>query len=97
MKEALDALNNLYDLLEEDGWDVDYDGGKLIVRLNNHTPPKELLLTYHGVMKQIWLASTQTGAHHFDYSNGEWVCTRTNRPLSVIINEELSSCEKKAT
>ena len=54
-------------------------------------PAGQYLLNYHGVAQQLWLSSPTTGAHHFDYQDSGWVCTRTHQPLLNVLGQELAA------
>lgn len=83
---AFTYLQELADTLENN-WDVDYIEGTLLIRC----PQAQLLLNYHGVMDQIWLSSPISGAHHFSYRSGKWLCTRTDRELESILRQDLNA------
>lgn len=49
---------------------------------------KQYVINKHGITHQIWLSSPFTGAHHFMFYEGAWVCTRTGREIDDILYEE---------
>ena len=60
----------------ESSWpqaDVDLLGETLTVIVPPH---HQYVINKHNVTQQIWVASPFTGAHHFQYKDGEWTCTR---------------------
>jgi iron donor protein CyaY len=83
---AFTYLQELADTLENN-WDVDYIEGALLIRC----PQAQFLLNYHGVMDQIWLSSPISGAHHFSYRCGKWLCTRTDRELESVLRQDLNA------
>ncbi len=48
----------------------------------------QYLINKHGVTRQIWVSSPFTGAHHFQFKNGQWRCTRTDIPIEDLLIEE---------
>lgn len=84
------ALDQLLAFFETAYPEADAELGEdvLIVILPNG---KQYLINKHGVTHQIWVASPFTGAHHFAYTSGQWLCTRTNRELHSLIQEERTS------
>lgn len=83
---ALKYLSDLCDSLE-DSYDADYANDNLVIQ---HTSG-QFLLNYHGTMDQIWLSSPLSGAHHFIYKNGQWLCTRTSNTIDAILKEDLNA------
>jgi frataxin len=73
--------------LEGAGFDGDCDGCSLIFHAKDGKP---YLLNYHGVTRQIWLASPLTGAHHFRLQEGRWVSTRSSDNLISLLEDELA-------
>jgi CyaY protein len=86
-EEAFKTLENIVSLLDNHNEiDVDFEDGK--IEINFHST--HILLSYHGIMKQIWMASTKTGAHHFEFLNNNWVCTRSKQPLMTVLGNEVN-------
>lgn len=83
---AFQYLQDLSDELEDE-WDTDYTTGALLIE----HPNGQFLLNYHGVMDQLWLSSPTTGAHHFSYRQGRWLCTRTDRLLKDVLRQDLNA------
>jgi len=83
---ALKFLSDLCDALETD-YDADFAGDVLVI----HHSRGEFLLNYHGTMDQIWLSSPVSGAHHFNYQNLQWLCTRSQRTLDEILRNDLNA------
>src|SRR3990167_8979968 len=65
--------------------DVDYLDETLTVTL-----PKgyQYVINKHGVTRQIWVSSPFTGAHHFHFKEGLWICTRTQVRLEDLLFQE---------
>ena len=80
MEAIADALEN-YDDLE-----IDFDGNALQIHLSDG---KQYLINFHGVMNQLWLSSPFSGAHHFDYKDGQWKSTRMDINLNMLLETEL--------
>ena len=72
----------------ESSWplaDVDLLAGTLTVTLSNN---QQYVIHKHGITRQIWMASPFTGAHHFLFQDGQWLCTRTGlRLLDLLLAE----------
>jgi frataxin len=85
--EAYKTLNFLFEQLERAGFDGECDGHTLAFDLPDGRP---YLLNYHGVAKEIWLASPQTGAHHFRLTDGRWISTRGRDDLMTLLEAELA-------
>ena len=83
---AFKYLQDLSDTLEND-WDADYVEGTLLIRCAKG----QFLLNYHGTMEQIWFSSPITGAHHFSYRSGKWLCTRTDKELESVLRQDLDA------
>jgi frataxin len=65
--------------------DVDLIADTLTVTLPHS---RQYVIHKHGITRQIWVASPFTGAHHFHFQDGQWVCTRTGvRFLDLLITE----------
>lgn len=81
------TLNQLADFFDID-WpeaDVDLTEDALIITLPSD---KHYIINKHGVTQQIWVSSPFTGAHHFTYQEGTWVCTRTVISLENLLTNE---------
>ena len=86
--EAEKFLASLADvLMSVEALDVDETSEGLSILV----PAGQYLLNYHGVAHQLWLSSPTTGAHHFDYQDSGWVCTRTHHHLVDVLGQELAS------
>lgn len=81
-------LNDLYEQLEAcTGLTVEFDGTYLHIYIED----KEYLIHWHDVKKQVWLASPASGAHHFECSSNQELCS-TRDPdviLEQLLEEEL--------
>jgi frataxin len=85
--EACKMLDFLLLRLEGLGFDGDCDGYSLTFHTKDG---KTYLLNYHGVTRQIWLASPLTGAHHFRLQEGHWISTRSDDNLISLLEAELA-------
>jgi frataxin len=85
--EACKMLDFLLLRLEGLGFDGDCDGYSLTFHAQDG---KSYLLNYHGVTRQIWLASPLTGAHHFRLQEGRWISTRSSDNLISLLETELA-------
>ncbi len=85
--EACKTLDFLLTRLEKEGFDGDCDGYSLAFQTKDGKP---YLLNYHGVTRQIWLASPLTGAHHFRLEEGHWISTRSDDNLISLLEAELA-------
>ena len=83
---AFKYIQDLSDNLENN-WDADYVEGALLISC----PKGQFLLNYHGTMEQIWFSSPITGAHHFSYRSGKWLCTRTDKELESVLRQDLDA------
>jgi len=66
-------------LEELDEFDVDETQDGILIK----SPRGNYLLNYHGVTKQIWVASPLSGAHHFDYSPTSAIETPPNEQAAA--------------
>lgn len=81
-------LNDLYEQLEScTGLTVEFDGTYLHIFIEE----KEYLIHWHDVKQQVWLASPTSGAHHFEYSDEQTLCSTRdpNIILEQLLEEEL--------
>ena len=81
-------LNDLYEQLEAyTGLTVEFDGTYLHIYVEG----KEYLIHWHDVKQQVWLASPSSGAHHFEYSDEQKLCSTRdpNIILKQLLEEEL--------
>jgi len=81
------ALDQLFDFFETDWPAADAELGEDVLTVTLPTG-KHYFINKHGVTHQIWVASPFTGAHHFAYTSGQWLCTRTQRELYGVIKGE---------
>lgn len=68
-------------------FEIDYQEGEILL---TDSLKRQFLLNYHGVTNQLWYSSPLSGAHHFAFVNGEWLCTRTGNPLNDLLSNEWS-------
>lgn len=86
---AQKILEHLTDLLQDydqDLFDLDCDDMRLELSFANN---RILLLNYHQTTEQLWMSSPISGAHHFVYQEGTWICMRSGRQLIALLSEEL--------
>ena len=81
---ALTLLSNLSDIFEQWPMEVELDKSVLTFKDDQGS----YVLHYHQPSKQLWYASTNTGAFHFTYKDQDWCCTKTNRRLADILKSE---------
>lgn len=81
------TLNHLADFFDTSWGDADVDLGEdaLLITLPTH---KQYIINKHGVTQQLWVSSPFTGAHHFAYQEGAWMCTRTGIRLEDLLKNE---------
>ncbi|MBF0307445.1 MAG: iron donor protein CyaY [Alphaproteobacteria bacterium] len=89
------TLRHLVDVIDAaigEEIDVDLQGGVLTIDL----PSGHYVLNKHGPNRQLWLASPESGAWHFDWdaAAGVW---RSSRGGEVILTTLLSEELEKAT
>lgn len=90
-EDTFDYISYLDDLCEQlesnSSLNVEFDGTYLHIYVDG----KEYLIHWNDVKKQMWLASPASGAHHFEQS-GEQVLCSTRDPniiLEQLLEEEL--------
>jgi frataxin len=83
------VLGRVFDALEaaaRDDVEVDLEGGVLTVEVDG---VGTYVLNKHGPMKQLWLSSPKSGAHHFAWSGARWESTRGGADLASLLAAEL--------
>lgn len=87
-------LENLSESLEQqidDLADVDLNGAMLTISLGQNCQIQgEFLLNFHGPTEQLWLSSPKSGAHHFAYTDNQWISTKSPDELMKLLAAELS-------
>jgi len=94
---ADDTLTRLFDALEEvpeAAFDVDLQEGILTIEMENGG---EYVINKNASVRQIWVSSPVSGAHHFDHDedSGVWRTTRADGQgkkvtLGALLSRELS-------
>ena len=84
-----ETLNHLADVLEEadarGDLEVEYQDGILTITLESG---KQLLVSKHGVTKQLWLSSPISGGLHFAWDGSAWSLA-DKRILQDVLASEL--------
>ena len=84
-----EMLNSLSIVLEEydstGAIEVELQAGILTIALPSG---KQLLVSKHGVSKQLWLSSPISGGLHFSFDNQSWSLA-DGRTLSQVLSQEL--------
>ena len=88
-------LNDLYEKLSDlceqpeldDFLSVEFDGTYLHITAEE----KEYLIHWHNVQNQVWLSSPKSGAHHFEWSSDQRLCSTRNPTLILeqLLEQEL--------
>ena len=91
--QATDLLESLADDLEQQAdelLDIELNGAILTITLEDECLTQgQFLLNFHGPTQQLWLSSPVTGAHHFAYDNGQWICTKSAAEFYDMLEREL--------
>ncbi len=88
---AEQTLQGLFEAIEEAGGDsleVDLEGGILTIELDDG---RTYVVNRQAPLRQIWLSSPASGAHHFDFDPDRraWLSTRGGAALMAILEQEL--------
>ncbi|MBY0282145.1 MAG: iron donor protein CyaY [Alphaproteobacteria bacterium] len=87
--QAYKTMEFIADAIETQGeLEIDYDGKALQIHLSDG---RQYLINFHGITNQLWLSSPFSGAHHFDYKEGDWQSTRMDINLSTILKTEFQN------
>ena len=79
-------LRQIEQIIDESDLDIDCDVVGNVMTLV-FLDQSEIVINRQEALHEIWLASKR-GGFHFRYQDNEWICSRSNRTLSVIITEE---------
>jgi CyaY protein len=85
-----ECLEELFQQIEEvfDEQDTDVDaensGGILTIEFENGST---IVLSRQIATHQLWMAA-RSGGYHFEFTNNQWQCTRTDRPFFRALTEE---------
>lgn len=85
------TIARLFEELEEavgDVADVDLQEGILTVEFED---AGRLVLNKHQPNRQIWLASSVSGAAHYDWDGERWISSRGGKPLLDQLTADLSA------
>jgi len=66
--------------------EVDLEGGVLTVEIDGIGT---YVLNKHAPMRQLWLSSPRSGAHHFAWTGERWQSTRGAGELMALLASEL--------
>lgn len=86
------AINSIIDYIEKFSEsteeDIEINDNNVIIEFN--TINVKCVVNFHNATDQIWLASSVSGAHRFEYKEkaGKWVA-KNNKELLEMVKEEL--------
>lgn len=84
------ALARVFEAVEaaaRDDTEVDLEGGILTIEIDG---VGTYVLNKHAPMRQLWLSSPKSGAHHFAWDGARWLSTRGGGDLMALLANELS-------
>lgn len=85
-EEMLNVISDILEPYDHDGVvEVELRDDSLTIEMLSG---KQLLLSKHGVTKQLWLSSPISGGLHFAYQGGRWVLA-DGRALAEVLSQEL--------
>ena len=92
------TLNMLLDRIDDalgDAFDVDLNGGILIIELENGA---QYVINKNAPNYEIWMSSPHSGASHYylDDDLETWVDTRNGDKFFEKLSQELSQCAEKS-
>ena len=92
------TLNMLLDRIDDalgDAFDVDLNGGILIIELENRA---QYVINKNAPNYEIWMSSPLSGASHYflDDDLETWVDTRSGDKFFEKLSQELSQCAGKS-
>lgn len=73
---------------EEQDIDIDYEinGNVITITFPNYS---KIIVNTQEPLFQVWLATEKQG-YHFDYSENDWVCTRTKQSFDEIFSQSVT-------
>lgn len=73
---------------EEQDIDIDYEinGNVITITFPNFS---KIIVNTQEPLFQVWLATEKQG-YHFDYSENDWVCTRTKQSFDKIFSQSVT-------
>ena len=85
------TLQELFETIEEAGGEsleVDLEAGILTIELDDG---RTYVVNRQAPLRQLWLSSPHSGAHHFDFDQDRqaWLSTRGGAALMDILGQEL--------
>lgn len=87
-EEMLNKISEALEPYDEDGAvEVELQAGILTVDLPSG---KQLLLSKHGITKQLWLSSPVSGGLHFSFDGKSW-SLEDGRTLTQVLSHELNT------
>ncbi|WP_394245389.1 iron donor protein CyaY [Vibrio astriarenae] len=84
-------METIEEMIDESGADVDYETSGNVMTLE-FEDRSQIIINRQEPMHEIWLAS-KSGGFHFQWKDGQWVCSKTDKELIDMVKEE---CEKHA-
>lgn len=85
------TLDTLFEKIDEqigDEYDVDYQDNIITIEIESD---KVFVINKHAPMKQMWLSSPLTGAHHYQYQQENWVDTKSQETLFDLLKNEIQN------
>jgi frataxin len=85
------ALSKVFDGIEDVGTrqaEVDLEGSVLTVEIDG---VGTYVLNKHAAMKQLWLSSPRSGAHHFAWDGARWASTRGGPDMMSLLSGEFGA------
>lgn len=73
---------------EEQDIDIDYEinGNVITITFPNYS---KIIVNTQEPLFQVWLATEKQG-YHFDYSENDWLCTRTKQSFDQIFSQSVT-------
>ncbi|QIA62161.1 iron donor protein CyaY [Vibrio astriarenae] len=84
-------METIEEMIDESGADVDYETSGNVMTLE-FEDRSQIIINRQEPKHEIWLAS-KSGGFHFQWKDGQWVCSKTDKELIDMVKEE---CEKHA-
>jgi len=88
LNDLCEQLNNSF---EQPGSDPSLSAELDDIYLHVYNQGQEYLIHWHDVNKQVWVASPKSGAHHFQKSSNQKLCSTRDPALILeeLLEEEL--------
>lgn len=84
--QMLEFLSDALENADQDGRiDVELIQGVLTLSLPH---AKTIIISKHGISRQLWVSSPLSGGTHFSYADGTWVLA-DGRELLTLLRQEL--------